>query len=244
MLKLAKLPDGTPEVFYTIQGEGLHTGKPSVFMRLSLCNLHCTWCDTPYTWNWENTPWESSTGKKFKKEELILNVTTEHLLPLLCAYPCQNLVITGGEPLLQQEQLAVLIRNLPIGWSVEVETNGTIIPSALEDFTCISYNVSPKLSHSGNSGKLALRPDSLRWFSECRQAVFKFVLSTPADLAEVKLIQSQFMIPSGRILLMPRGTTSQEIKSSTKEIVELCLSEGYRFSDRLHVHIWGDERAK
>ena len=243
-MKVAKLPNGDPELFYTIQGEGTNVGKPSVFLRLSLCNLHCSWCDTPYTWNWENTPWKTDTGTKYKKTEQIISLSPLEIKSLLEKEKCKNLVLTGGEPLIQQVEIKKLLELLSSEWSVEIETNGTIIPESLAHFSHVQYNVSPKLSHSGNPVELALIPASLEWFSKCPKAYFKFVLSRKEDLEEVRELQERYNIPYERIVLMPRGTSSEEIKKSSLEIINLCMEHQYRFSDRLHVHIWGNTRAK
>jgi len=243
-MKLSKLPTGEPEIFYTIQGEGVSMGKPALFMRLSLCNLHCSWCDTPYTWNWEDTPWQTTEGKKYSKADQIITLSVEELLPKLQSYPCTHLVITGGEPLIQQKELAQLISALPSAWTFEVETNGTIIPDAFPSRASIQYNVSPKLSHSGNPRNLALNPESLMWLRMQKHAYFKFVISQPSDLTEVQAIQREHNIPASQIILMPKGTNSSTIQSEALNIVNLCLEHGYRYSDRLHVHLWGNERAK
>lgn len=243
-MKVAKLPNGKPEVFYTIQGEGISAGRPSIFLRLSLCNLHCSWCDTPYTWNWENTPWPTTTGKKFKKNEQILELSPAEVLPHLTQRACPNIVITGGEPLLQQDEIAELISILPKNHSIEIETNGTIIPKALDLSRKVHFNVSPKLKHSENKESLAIKPDVLKWYNSHTSCTFKFVIFTPEDIDQVKALQESCDILASRITLMPRGTTSSEIRESSPAIIDLCLELGYRFSDRLHVHIWGDERAK
>ena len=95
------MEDGSPEIFYTLQGEGRFTGRPSVFIRASLCNLSCKWCDTAYTWNWDNTNFEHESKTKFKREDQILNFTTDEIIDVVNQYSCRNYVFTGGEPLLQ-----------------------------------------------------------------------------------------------------------------------------------------------
>lgn len=240
---LSKLDNGQPEIFYTIQGEGKNTGRPCTFVRLSGCNLHCTWCDTPYTWNWENTSWEHESGKKYSKKEQTITLSVDEIVQQLQTQPVKNLVITGGEPLLQRTELSELVQQL-VGWNIEIETNGTIFPEALQQFENIHYNVSPKLSHSGNKAELALKNDVLRKFSQLRFSTFKFVISRESDLAEILEIQKNAQIASSKIILMPEGISSEAIAENRKEIIDLCLENGFRFSDRLHVHVWGNERAK
>ena len=243
-MKIAKLPNGKPEIFYTLQGEGKNTGLPSVFIRLSLCNLHCKWCDTPYTWNWENTPWETSTNKKYLKSQEIITLTPAEVIEYLTAYPCENFVITGGEPLIQQAEIEQLKNLLSPTSTIEIETNGTISPNKLSNTHQIQYNVSPKLSHSGNETYLALPEESLSWFASNKNTVFKFVIEKEEDLKEIQKLEALFDIQREKIILMPKGTESSAIRNSSLDLSAICLRDGYRFSDRLHVHLWGNSRAK
>ena len=115
-MKLARL-NGKAEIFYSIQGEGKNIGRPSIFIRTSLCNLHCSWCDTDYTWNWKGTPFhhqnEAVAGyQKFDKAEYIAELPVEDIANEVVALGCKNIVLTGGEPLLQQTDLLELIRHL------------------------------------------------------------------------------------------------------------------------------------
>src|SRR3972149_1326726 len=99
-LELSKMPNGKPEVFYTIQGEGASIGKPAVFLRTSTCNLYCVWCDTPYTWNWDNTPYEHKDGVKYNRKEQSVKMEVEDIVALLSTFACKRIVLTGGEPML------------------------------------------------------------------------------------------------------------------------------------------------
>ena len=93
-MKVSRLADGSPEIFHTLQGEGASLGSPAVFLRLSLCNLHCHWCDTPYTWNWEQTPWIHQDGIKFSKTDEIVELSPAEVAPLILSYKCIRLVLT------------------------------------------------------------------------------------------------------------------------------------------------------
>ena len=134
-MKLAKLNDG-PEIFHTIQGEGVSAGLPAIFVRASRCNLHCRWCDTDYTWNFEGTPWSHDLDatpdyRKHRKEEVTIELTPGEIAEELRSYPTRRVVLTGGEPLLQQEgwiELIKLLRQQDPDWIFEVETNGTRAP--------------------------------------------------------------------------------------------------------------------
>ena len=243
-MKVSRLADGSPEIFHTLQGEGASLGVPAVFLRLSLCNLHCQWCDTPYTWNWKQTRWKHQDGIKFSKAEQIIELAPAEIAQLVSSYDCDRLVLTGGEPLLQQDELAKLIRLLPGASFIEVETNGTQIPS--DDFIGIptQFNVSPKLSNSGMNEKLRLNFEALELFASLKTAVFKYVICNQADLNEVKLLQSKLNLSSGRIYLMPEGRDAETLQQRSLWLADICRDQGYRFSPRLHVLLWGNERAK
>ncbi len=243
-MKISRLPDGSPELFHTLQGEGPSLGAPAVFLRLSLCNLHCQWCDTPYTWNFEGTPWIHEDGVKFSKQEQILDLEPDAIAHSLSQFDCPRLVITGGEPLLQQKDLVRLLPLVSGLKFVEIETNGTQIPSTALDEFVTSYNVSPKLSNSGMEASLRLHEESLQFFSNSTKANFKFVIQNQADLDEVRELQKNYQIAPERIFLMPEGRHLEQIKKHEEQIVNHCIKESYRFSPRLHILLWGDQRGK
>ena len=242
-MKLARLPDGSPELFHTLQGEGPSLGASAVFLRLSLCNLHCQWCDTPYTWNWEKTPWKHLSETKFSKAEQILELTPAEIAPLLSAFACDRLVLTGGEPLLQQDALIELI-DLSEFPFIEVETNATQLPTAELASRVTSFNVSPKLSNSGMEESLRRQDAALQFFANSEKAVFKFVVCSETDLSEIADLQSRFSIPSSRIFLMPEGRSPSETSEKSLWLADICRDHGYRFTPRLHVLLWGDQRGK
>ena len=246
-MKLARFPDGSPEIFRTLQGEGPSMGCPAIFLRLSLCNLHCVWCDTPFTWNWEGSPWKHQDDRKYSKEEQIVTRSCEELLPILTnlASKGDRLVITGGEPLLQQKEIFALLQTLPTAFSaVEIETNGTQQPDSSLDTFVTQYNVSPKLSNSHNSEKLRIQEVPMKFFAASEKAFFKFVVLSQQDLDEVYALASRFKIPAKRILLMPEGRTPEALVKNRTWIAQACLDNGYRLTDRLHVQLWGDERGR
>jgi len=243
-MKISRLPNGSPEIFHTLQGEGSSLGAPAVFLRLSLCNLHCQWCDTPYTWNWEKTPWKHQDDVKFSKSEQILELAPSEIAPLVSKYRCDRLVLTGGEPLLQQKELIELTRLLPDGIKIEIETNGTQIPNQTWSKLATQFNVSPKLSNSGIEEKLRLKPDVLKTLAALPHALFKFVVCTQTDLSEIEALQNDFNLPTGRIFLMPEGRDAQTLQERSLWLADICRDQGYRFSPRLHVLLWGNERAK
>ncbi|MFT5906122.1 MAG: 7-carboxy-7-deazaguanine synthase [Cryomorphaceae bacterium] len=245
LLKLAKLED-KPEIFHTLQGEGVSMGVPSVFVRSSLCNLHCSWCDTDYTWNWEGTPWQHETGVKYAKDDYIVSLETSVVADLIASYNCKNIILTGGEPLLQQpawEEMIQHLREQDPNYRFEVETNGTQIPSEFMSGAIDQWNVSAKLSNSGNDEKLRIKDDALHDFAGRDNTWFKFVIQSAEDLTEVQLLEKKHSLPKARILLMPEGRTEQALQQKRLWLADICRDQGYRFSDRLHIQLWGSKRG-
>ncbi len=250
MLKLACL-HGQAEIFYSIQGEGKSTGLPAVFVRTSLCNLHCIWCDTDYTWNWTGTRFAHvNDGKpdyhKFSKKEWILACEIAEVAEAVLQFPCKNVILTGGEPMLQQSALVALMEALRIkfvDFRFEVETNGTLSPTPDFDIAVDQYNVSPKLENSANPRRLREKPAALRFFAASPKANFKFVLAEKTDLDEVLSLIKIYQIAPEKIWLMPEGTSASSLSQRRKWLVEICKQHGFRYSDRLHVQIWGAKKG-
>lgn len=249
-MKLAKLGAG-PEIFHTVQGEGISAGCPAVFIRTSRCNLHCVWCDTDHTWNFEGTPWPHEKDAlpgytKHRKADVTLDLSPADAARTILAYGCPRVVITGGEPLLQEKELLetarLILEEMP-DCIFEVETNGTRIPSPEFSEIVHQFNVSPKLTNAGIPENLRIVPEALAHFAASPKAWFKFVVATPSDLAEIQTLRTRFAIPPQRILLMPEGRTAAELDLSAPQLAELCRDLGYRFCDRLHIRLWGDKRG-
>lgn len=248
-MKLAKLNDG-PEIFYSIQGEGPGIGKPAIFIRLSLCNLHCTWCDTDYTWNWKGTPFRHANDKnrpnyeKYDKQEWIIDVSVEGILSCLMAYPCKRVVLTGGEPLVQRNELTQLAKTLKEkDYCLELETNGTLAPGEALDRVTDCYNVSPKLSNAGNTRKISIKKDVLSFFAKSNKSNFKFVVDHKNDLNEILSLLKDYAISPDNVYLMPQGTTPRELQEKQPWLVEVCKAYGFNFTDRLHITLYGDKRG-
>lgn len=241
-LTLATQAPGEPEIFASVQGEGPSAGTPVAFLRLSRCNLACVWCDTAYTWLFEGDNRPHRSGESFVRRANQLELDETDVAARIDALGQKRLVITGGEPLMQAGKLADMLEHLP-DMQVEIETNGTIDPLARLDVRVDQYNVSPKLAHSGNPADLALKPDMLdRWATDER-AVFKFVIAEPGDVDDVIQLAKVHMIPANRIFLMPEGTDSATLRARMEWLVPLCLEHGFRLSDRLHIHLFGDTRG-
>ena len=235
MLRVSRQPGGPPEIFYSLQGEGPTIGTPSVFLRLALCNLACGWCDTKYTWDWEHYDY----GRE------VVSLDTPQVESRILESGCQHLVITGGEPLLQQEELAPLVASLrERSFCCEVETNGTIIPLPELARDIDQWNVSPKLHTSGNALERRELPQVLEFFRQLPNAYFKFVIVAPSDLEAVGALRDRYKLPGERIILMPEGRTAEVVQTRGRWVSEACVKEGFRFSTRLHILLWGDERGR
>ena len=235
MLTLATVTPGEPEIFASLQGEGRSAGLPCTFVRLSRCNLACTWCDTAYTWRF--------TGPHaFDRKANQVVLDEADVATRIMALGGCRLVITGGEPLLQGAALARMAALLE-GHAIEIETNGTVIPHRDLDPLVSQYNVSPKLGHSGNSAAIALIPERLSAWANEPKAHFKFVVASPDDLGEVLELIDCHALPKARVQLMPEGTSSAVLRAREAWLAPLCLEHGLGMSDRLHIHLYGDTRG-
>lgn len=233
-LRLARLPSGSAEIFASIQGEGPSVGTPSAFVRLSGCNLRCSWCDTPYTWDW----------KRFSPGQESVEVEPAYVAEAIRGLGLRNVVITGGEPLLQKRQLESLVRELKSGGlRVEIETNGTVAPGKLKDHVD-QWNVSPKLANAGNRGLRPVRRRALAQFAALPGATFKFVVVDGREVGEIRELVEFLGISNDRVVLMPEGRTSDELARHSDRIAAICQETGYRFGTRLHILLWGDVRGR
>lgn len=217
----------------TVQGEGPSTGQRCAFLRLSGCNLTCKWCDTPYTWDWTGL-----NGEAFDKGKETRLMSVDDVWERLQALRIDLVVISGGEPMMQQEALQPLVESLTAqGKRVEIETNGTIVPKILPT----RFNVSPKLAHSGVVRKKAIKPAALSAYVGL--GVFKFVCQTLADLDEVELITADANIPDRDIWVMPEGRDPVTLQSHTDTLADAVIRRGWNLTPRLHVMIWGSRRG-
>src|SRR5688500_13327864 len=250
MLKLSRMPCGEPEIFASIQGEGASAGTPSVFVRLSHCNLRCTWCDTAYTWDWSRYDPAQETmalpADAVVAQILALAESGEPKDPASATGGriVTNVVITGGEPLAQQVELGALVANLKAAeMRIEIETNGTFIPSPVLS-SVDQWNVSPKLANSGNTPAARTVERALRWFVAVPHAFFKFVVVAPEDVSEVNDLVTHYGLPPARVLLMAEAADAMTLAERSSWLVDHCRATGYRFGPRLHVTLWGAARGR
>ena len=208
-------------------------GTPSTFVRLALCNLRCRWCDTKYTWDWDH----------YSYEEEVTFMSAPQLIDSIRKRSAKNLVLTGGEPLLQQKQLAPILGQLKPEYTIEVETAGTITPSDELLQSVDLWNVSPKLENSANSLSRRRHPQVLCQFAAISNSFFKFVIQKVEDLDEVLSLVRHFSIPSSRVFLMPEATDRSELDRKSTWLAPLCALHQFRLCYRLQVALWGNERG-
>jgi 7-carboxy-7-deazaguanine synthase len=247
MMKLARNGDG-PEIFFSLQGEGRELGRPSVFVRTSRCNLYCRWCDTPYTWNWRGHGFEHEGGpsSEFEAPAETISLDPSAVVERVRQFPCFNVVLTGGEPLLQAGacvELMLQLRALDARYRFDVETNGTLVPPVAMRELVDLYMVSPKLDNSGVKASLRLRPDALAHFAQDERALFKLVLSDPSQTREVLELLEPYGVARDRIYLMPQASSADELRAQGPALAAAALAHGFRFSDRLHLHLYGKARG-
>ncbi len=220
MLTVARL-HSAPEIFCSLQGEGPRAGCPAVFLRLAGCNLRCAWCDTKHA---------LGGGIAVGEAEL-----AERLL----RYRCPGLVITGGEPLMQQAGLVELLKLLPADLTIEVETNGTIAPCPELAERIDQWNVSPKLAHSGNSAADSLVAPALAALNATGKAWFKFVVRGEEDWPAIERMQ----LPQERLILMPCAADRAALDAAAPAVADLCIRQRVRYGHRLQVALWSDTKG-
>jgi 7-carboxy-7-deazaguanine synthase len=219
------------EIFYSVQGEGVLVGVPSVFVRTSGCNLRCSWCDTPYTsWTPEGEPMDTGAIVQRVRE-----------------YPARHVVVTGGEPMLFDETIELTRLLKGLGLHITIETAGTVHKPVV----CDLMSISPKLANSTPQGAWADRHERLRYQPEVLRQLMaeyeyqlKFVIAAPGDPEEVKRMLAAISAPAGRVVLMPEGTDRETLVERGRWLTGLCMREGFRYSPRLHVDLWGTERGR
>jgi len=225
------------EIFYSLQGEGELLGMPSVFVRLSGCNLRCNWCDTPFaSWNPE--------GEQLSIDQIVAQVTT---------HPARHVVLTGGEPMIAAEirELAAAIKKL--GYHITIETAATVAPDGI---ACDLASLSPKLRNSAPDERLPAawrerheqtrwQPDVVRTWLRDYPFQLKFVVASTADVDEIEAMLRELNEPitPAKILLMAEGTTQAVLQSRASWLSELCKTRGYRYAPRLHIELYGNRRG-
>jgi organic radical activating enzyme len=238
------------EYFYSLQGEGRTVGTPAVFLRLAGCNLMCGGSGTERDGLLHNgATWRCDTIEVWMKGQSVsyaeLSASMEARVGALTRLRAgAHLVITGGEPLIQEQELIGLLDFWESEWGlvpiIEVETNACYLPTAEFDQHVHYWNTSPKLSNSGMTEEKRLIPEVLRWFAaQYPRTMSKFVVSAPEDWDEIKRdFLDTALVRREALLLMPAASSRQELQDSRKWLADLCIREQVRMGTRLHVEIW------
>ncbi len=226
------------EIFHSIQGEGVLTGMPSVFVRTSGCNLRCSWCDTPYA------SWQPDGG----------DMSVEEVVARVAEFKCRHVVLTGGEPLLARGIHELAARLTELGLHVTIETAGTLAPDGI---CCDLASLSPKLANSTPPADTAgaawvarheqarLQPAVLREWLRAYPYQLKFVVSENAQIGEIQQLLETLGcdVPAETILLMPEGVADEVLAARRDFVVAACKQHGYRYCHRLQIGLFGNTRG-
>jgi 7-carboxy-7-deazaguanine synthase len=242
------------EIYTSLQGEGLLTGRPSLFVRTSGCNLRCWFCDTPYTsWQPEGEDWSVdeivAEAERLRPDLNALRLPGETNFERTTEQP--HAVLTGGEPMLFAELMPLCEQLRSRGWHITIETAGTLfLPVA-----CDLMSISPKLASSTPSAARAGKwhdrherarhqPEVIRRLVDGYAYQLKFVIDTPADLAEVNAWLAEFpAVRRERVLLMPQGTDAAGLANIGEWLQPYCLEHGFVFCPRRHIEWYGARRG-
>ena len=228
------------KIFYTVEGEGELVGYPSVFMRLSMCNLTCQGfasessphgCDSFISWRVKNRMTLGEVGSMMEDKGY-----KDHM------YNGAIWKITGGEPLVQQKALLKLLHYIEVEWGwvprIDFETNATIMPDKEWTRVGATFTTSPKMSNNGDPVDRRYKPEVLEWHA-LQVSGFKFVINEESDIDEVfSKYVVPFDIPTGRVWLMPCCGSREEHIEKAPMVAELAKRYRFNFSPRLHLLVW------
>jgi 7-carboxy-7-deazaguanine synthase len=217
--------------FYTIQGEGPHTGYPAVFIRIQGCTVGCQWCDTKYSWP------NAKAGKSWTFSDIESEIEKAPRSAII--------VITGGEPCEHEHELVALLQVIRYKRSVEIETSGYIYTPNLANLSDVVV-ISPKISPSAGvvAGKKITRDVANKWIGRFEQILYwKFVAQGEDDLHRILGVIEEWKLDRDRVWVMPEGLTREQLLNSSSLVAEFCKKEGVKFSYRVHVAVWGAKRG-
>ncbi len=223
------------ELFYSLQGEGMLVGTPSVFVRLAGCPFHCRWCDTAYAWDY-------AAGEELDQDQIVERVNQ---------WPCRFVVLTGGEPLIGPDRsvrpgvVDLTHRLQDLGKHVTIETAG---PLFVPDLACDLMSISPKLTNAASRVEThhtdRLDLETIRRLIHAYPYQLKFVVESPPDVEEVQHVLDQLgELETERVLLMPQAATTKELLDKSPMVAQACQQTGLRFGQRLHILLWDRQRG-
>lgn len=221
------------EQFHTLQGEGPHAGQSSWFLRFTGCNLSCSWCDSKETWHPDYSP-----------RDYTAHTHPDEIAALI--EQGARVILTGGEPLLQQtrpgwDRLLELLSKREC--RVDVETNGTIAPTAQTTERISTFVVSPKLAHAGPHRGHQDPTMHSDWAAHTDRAVLKVVCRDSRDVADTLTLADSYSFPRSSVWVMPEGEDTDTLAARWTELAGAAAREGINATHRLHVLAWGNARA-
>jgi 7-carboxy-7-deazaguanine synthase len=204
------------EIFYSLQGEGLLVGIPSIFVRTSGCNLRCTYCDTTYAY---------TKGTEMKIQEILEEVKK---------YPCTYICVTGGEPLFQKETPKLIDSLLKKNYMVSLETNGSFSIKNLVGKKSFIISLDIKCPSSGFQDDMNM--DNILSLSKDDQ--LKFIIKNKEDYLYAKEVLKKYD-PICTVFFQPVWGTNP------KKLASWILLDGLqvRLSIQLHKIVWGAKRG-
>lgn len=212
------------EIFCSLQGEGRLAGVVSVFVRLAGCDLRCRWCDTGYA----------------LRREQGCEMTVSQVIEQVKKIDCEQVVVTGGEPMLAEGLEELLGELKRLGSYVTLETNGR----RFRQVVCDLVSISPKLDNA-QAGAGAVNVEAIQRFVDDYDYQLKFVVEQEADLEQVERVLGQLKgVERDRVMLMPQARTKVEYRRRSGEVARMCVEKGFRFSPRLQVELWGTRRGR
>lgn len=233
------------KVFASLQGEGVTAGSPSVFLRLHFCNLGCGrkkgWqCDTPYTWDTRRPEfWQEPEDWSYEKAKMEIETAWKDKFGTEIPSDQKRVVVTGGEPMLQQDKI-IELKNIMPEWKFEIETNGTIIPS--DKLSDCQFNCSPKLANSGNELSRRLKVAALAKINSFKNSWFKFVVGKLSDIDEIAEFVRNIGLEDEKVLIMPEGITQEATEAHLRVVESEVLKRGWKVTKRNQLVWFGNKR--
>lgn len=226
------------EIYASVQGEGLLTGTPSVFVRTSGCNLRCWFCDTPFaSWAPEGP-----------------HLSVDEVLARTLALELRHIVLTGGEPMIHRPLVELCQALRDQGKHITIETAGTVTQTLECDLISISPKLASSAPSSASAGSWQATHQARRERLEIVNALIlehayqlKFVVDSPSDADEVlryleKLAQL-VAIDGDRVLLMPQGTDIDSLQRQEDWLLPWCHTHNLRYCARAHILWYGNQRG-